>query len=69
MSMSSILAYRRFGSTLMALAFLTVMGVAHSQTTNSWIDSSDGKWEKKHHWDDGSPSDAQSAVIISNANS
>jgi hypothetical protein len=45
------------------------MGVTHSQTTNSWIGRSDGKWERERHWDDGLPSITQSAVIISNANS
>ena len=69
MSISTIPACRRFGSTLMVLASLTVMGVAHSQTTNSWIAPSNGKWERVKRWDDGLPSITQSAVIISNANS
>jgi len=67
--MSRTLACPRFGSTLAVLASLTLTGVAHSQTTNSWIDPSDGKWERKHNWEDGQPSLAQSAVLISNANS
>src|ERR1700683_478852 len=67
--MSRKLTGRRFGWTLVALASLTVMGVAHAQTTNSWIARSGGKWERVNHWDDGLPSATQSAVIISNANS
>ncbi len=67
--MSSIAARRRFGFVLPALASLMVLGAAHSQTTNSWIAPSGGKWEKAHEWDAGSPSVAQSAVIISNAGS
>jgi len=54
--------------TLAVAVNVTVATISHAQT-NSWIDPSDGKWEKAHHWDNGSPSDAQSAVIISNANS
>jgi len=67
--MSTIPACRRFGFTLVGLASLTVMDVAHSQTTNSWTAPSGGIWERANRWDEGLPSIAQSAVIISNANS
>jgi hypothetical protein len=69
MSMNIFPASRRFRFTLIVLASLTVMEVAHSQTTNSWIAPSNGKWERVNRWDDGLPSVTQSAVIISNATS
>jgi hypothetical protein len=68
-SMSSKLAGRRWGYILVVLASFTVAGAAHSQTTNSWIVSSGGKWEKTSRWDNGLPSANQSALIISNAHS
>ena len=45
------------------------VSVAHSQSTNSWIAPSGGKWERAIRWGDGLPSVTQSVVIISNANS
>jgi hypothetical protein len=68
MFMNTIPASRRFGSTFLVLASLTMMNVVHAQTTDSWIAAS-GKWEKIDRWDNGLPSDTQSVVIISNATS
>ena len=67
--MNTIAACRRFRSTLIVFASLTVVGVSHSQTTNSWIAHSGGKWERVNRWDDGLPAVTQSAVMISNATS
>jgi hypothetical protein len=60
---------RRAVWLILAVVINAIIATVSQAQTNSWIHSSDGKWEKAHHWDDGSPSDAQSAVIISNANS
>jgi hypothetical protein len=65
----SILGGRRSGCAFIVLASLTVAGVAHAQTTNSWIVPSSGKWERVQRWDNGLPSTTQSAVIISNDSS
>src|ERR1035438_844192 len=69
MPMNTIAACRRFGATLIVLASLMLVSVAHAQTTNSWIAPSGGKWERAIRWSDGLPSVTQSVVIISNANS
>jgi hypothetical protein len=67
--MSTVPTCHRFGSTLIVFASLMVISVAHSQTTNSWIAPSGGKWERAIRWGDGLPSVTQSVVIISNASS
>ena len=67
--MNTIAACRRFGITLIVLASLMLVSVAHAQSTNSWIAPSGGKWERAIRWSDGLPSVTQSVVIISNANS
>jgi len=67
--MINFVAGRRFGCGVIVLASLMVMQVARAQTTNSWIASSSGKWEKAQRWDNGLPSANQSAVIITNDDS
>jgi hypothetical protein len=51
----------------LVVAVNAILATLAQGQTNSWTGPADGKWDRAKDWNDGLPSIAQSAVIITNA--